>query len=378
MHPSNKKAVVALSGGVDSSVAAALLKRAEFNLQGVYMQLWQVRSSVVDSSAEKRALEVAKILDIPFRVLDLRKEFKKKVVDYFLAEYGVGRTPNPCVVCNREIKFGLMLEKAKELGADFLATGHYAFLRSFGASEGQARFSIFRAKDENKDQTYFLWKLTQKQLKHILFPLGEVESKQKVRDLAKKFGLPTTQVKESNDVCFLQAANLHEFLQQQIKTKRGKIRTIDGDIVGEHKGLCFYTIGQRKGINIAGLTAEARRAKAGLPWFAVEKDIKKNTLIVSQNEKDLLRKELTAQEVNWISGIEPKFPLKVKAKIRYASELSTAVVKEKIGPRKYRIIFAKSQRAITPGQSVVFYSPAAVRGTKAGESDELLGGGIIN
>ncbi|MDO8524302.1 MAG: tRNA 2-thiouridine(34) synthase MnmA [bacterium] len=346
----NKKVGVALSGGVDSSVACALLKKQGFEVVGFFMNLWIAQGGCCSIEDQERARKVAEILKIPFYVVNFSDSFKKGVVEYFLAEIKKGKTPNPCVVCNKEIKFGLLLEKAQALGCDYLATGHYAKTK-----DGK----LFRAKNLEKDQTYFLWKLGQKELAKILFPLGEIESKQKVRELAKKFGLPTYKTPESNDVCFLAQTNLQQFLTQITATglpQAGKIVDMGGNALGQHKGLWFYTIGQRKGIELSGG-----------PYFVVEKDIKKNILVVSKNENDLLKKELVAQEVNWASGVTPTVPLKVLAKVRYGTEPASAIIKEKLGPKKYKVVFTKSQRAITPGQSVVFY----------GKGNELLGGGII-
>ena len=299
-----KKVVVAMSGGVDSSVSAALLKRAGFNVEGVFLKLCR---SPKFAEAAKKAKKVVQTLKIPFRVLDLQKQFKKKIIDYFSKEYQAGKTPNPCVVCNKEIKFGFLLR----LGADFVATGHYARLR-----EGK----LLMAKDKNKDQSYFLWKLSQKQLKHILFPVGNY-TKPEVRKLAKKFKLPVFDSPESQDICF----NLPSRMK-------------------------FYTVGQRKGIGLSGG-----------PFWVLGRDSKKN-LILTKNEKDLYKKELFFKNANWLSGKSPKFPLKVKAKIRYRSKLALATVYQ-----NHKVIFGQPQRAITSGQSVVFY-----------QGEALLGGGIID
>ncbi len=298
-----KKVICAMSGGVDSSVSAALLKRAGFNVEGVFLKLYDSQNF---KEGEKRARRIAGILKIPLRVLDLRKEFKEKIIDYFLKEYQAGRTPNPCVVCNKEIKFDVLFG----LKADLVATGHYA--RAF-------RGKLLQAKDKNKDQSYFLWRLTSKQLKRVLFPVGQY-TKDEVRDFTKKFRLPMFEKAGSQDICFKIPA-----------------------------GVKFYTIGQRKGIGLPGG-----------PFWVLGRDAEKN-LILTKNEKDLFKKELTFKKANWIAGRPLKFPLKVKAKIRYRSKSAPAVVH-----KNNKVVFSRPQRAITPGQSVVFY-----------KGEEVLGGGII-
>jgi tRNA-specific 2-thiouridylase len=318
--------------------------------------------------AKERAKKIAKILKIPFYVFNLKKEFKKKIIDYFLKEYKAGNTPNPCVLCNKEIKFGLILEKALSLGADFVATGHYA--RKIQNSKFKMQnenskckiFKLLRAKDKDKDQSYFLWMLNQEQLKRILFPIGNY-TKEEVKNFARKFKLPLLKVKKSVEICFIEKT-INDFLRKYLKEKPGKIVDTQGKVLGEHRGLWFYTIGQRKGIGLSGG-----------PWWVVDKDLKKNLLIVTKTEKDLLKKELFCKDVNWISGKEPKLPLEAKAKIRYKTDFvkvaihstfahlrKCANIKNKI----YKVIFKKPQRAITPGQSVVFY-----------KGEEILGGGII-
>ncbi|MFH1575696.1 MAG: tRNA 2-thiouridine(34) synthase MnmA [Candidatus Nealsonbacteria bacterium] len=296
-----KKVIVAMSGGVDSSVAAALLRKQGFQVTGVFMKL-----NNVSGDALSRAENVARILKIPFLVLDLMKEFKKEVIDYFLKEYEHGRTPNPCVICNKEIKFNCLFK----LKADFFATGHYAKIKN-----GR----LFMAKDKLKDQSYFLWKLNQNQLKRVLFPIGDY-TKPEVRKLAKKFKLPVAETPESQDICF----NIPPHIK-------------------------FYTIGQRKGLGLSGG-----------PFWVLGRDKKKN-LILTKNEKDLFKKELRFRNASWLSGKPPKLPAKIKAKIRSRSELASAAVYE-----DNRVIFAKPQRAITPGQSIVFYNRR-----------ELIGGGVI-
>jgi len=320
--------------------------------------------------AEVRARKVAKILKIPFYVLNFEKEFKKRIVDYFLEENKLGLTPNPCVVCNKEIKFGLLLEKALFLDADYVATGHYARIK-----KDKTGIHLLRARDKNKDQSYFLWKLNQEQLKRILFPIGNYTRKE-VENLAKKFKLPVLKARKSVEICFIQTTT-NDFFRKHLKEKPGKIICltpgVKQKVVGEHKGLWFYTIGQRKGIGLPGG-----------PYWVLDKNIKENLLIVTKNERDLLKKELICKNVNWIrapsdhsvldraqkicalvSGKQPKLPLKIKAKIRYRHQLAPATI-IRLRSKVYSLKFKVAQRAITPGQSVVFY-----------KGQELLGGGII-
>ena len=382
------KVVCAMSGGLDSSVAAALLKRAGFSVVGVFMKFWSepekdgligVSNRCCSPEAEIRVRKVAKILKIPFYVFNFEKEFKKRIVDYFLEEYKKGVTPNPCVVCNKEIKFGLLLEKALALDADFIATGHYALKHEVKSQKSKVKsYKLLRAKDKEKDQSYFLWMLNQKQLSRILFPIGDYTRKE-VENLARKFKLPVLKAKKSVEICFVKTT-INDFLRKHLEEKPGKIICltpgVKQKVVGEHKGLWFYTIGQRKGIGLPGG-----------PYYVLDKDLKKNILIVTKNEKDLFKKELIAKNVNWISGKEPKLPLKIKAKIRYRHLASPATIYHPEGKPSasygaglksniYHLKFEKSQRAITPGQSIVFYLPTET-GAKAGKGQEVLGGGII-
>jgi len=361
------KVLVLMSGGIDSSVSAALLKREGFALRqaqgtpelsrgveviGAFMKLANLPRF---KEAEKRAKRVAKILKIPFYVFDLKKEFKKRIIDYFLEGYKKGITPNPCVVCNKEIKFGLLLEKALSLGADYVATGHYARIKKSAIRNSQSViYKLLRAKDKEKDQSYFLWMLNQDQLKRILFPIGNLTRKE-VENLAKKFKLPVLRAKKSVEICFIEKT-INDFLRKHLGEKKGKIVDKEGKVLGEHKGLWFYTIGQRKRIGLSGG-----------PYFVLDKDVKKNLLIVTKNEKDLYEKELICKNINWISGKEPKLPLKVKAKIRYRQNLASAVIIKNLQSTIYNLQFSRPQRAITPGQSVVFY-----------KREEVLGGGIIS
>ena len=354
------RVVCAMSGGLDSSVAALLLKRAGFDVIGVFMKFWVApeKDGLIGAwnrccspEAEIRARKVAKILKIPFYVFNFEEEFKKRVVDYFLRGYKEGITPNPCVVCNKEIKFGLLLEKALALDADYIATGHYAKVKKI-----KDEFHLLRGKDKNKDQSYFLWMLNQNQLKRILFPIGDY-TRTEVENLAKKFKLTfLLNIPKSVEICFIQTT-INDFLRKYLKQKPGKIIDINGKIIGEHEGLWFYTIGQRKGLKLPGG-----------PFYVLDKDLKNNNLIVTKNERDLYKKELICKNVNWISGKTPKLPLKIKAKIRYRHQLALATIVEELEELKtYKLIFNKPQFAITPGQSVVFY-----------KGNEVLGGGVIS
>ena len=351
-----KKVICAMSGGIDSSVTAALLKKAGFDVVGVFMKFWTEPTDLLaekwnrccSPESETRARKVAGIFKIPFYVFNFEKEFKKKIVDYFLKEYKTNVTPNPCVVCNKEIKFGLLLEKALELSAGLVATGHYARL----VEDSLQQLKLLKGRDKEKDQSYFLWQLSQRQLKHILFPVGNY-TKKEVRALAKGFNLPVLDRKESQEICFI-PDTVNDFLSRHLRSKSGKITDKKSKVLGNHYGLHFYTIGQRKGIGLSGG-----------PYYVLDKDLKKNILVVTKSEKDLSKKELTAKNVNWVSGKEPKFPLKVKVRIRYRHKEKPAVIKKSAG-ETVKIALTKAQRAITPGQSVVFY-----------RGQELLGGGII-
>lgn len=343
MIKKNLKVMVAMSGGVDSSISAALLKEAGFDVIGVFMKFWAGDDS--NKEPEKRARKVADILKIPFHVIDFKKEFKNHVVDYFLLNYRNGITPNPCVVCNKKIKFGLLLKKAKNFGADFIATGHYVRLKKQGSE-----LNLIKAKDKEKDQSYFLWKLNQNQLKHILFPVGGYR-KSEVRKMTKDFKLPVFDIAESQEACFIPKTTT-EFLKKYLKIKLGRIINVEGKVLGEHQGLWFYTIGQRRGIKLP----------KG-PFYVVGKDKKRNFLIVSKNKKDLYQNQALLKEVNWIVK-KPKLPLGIKAKIRYRQKLAKAKI-AKI-KNKYVLIFDKPQKAVTPGQSAVFY-----------DRNKVLGGGVI-
>ncbi len=354
------KVFVAMSGGVDSSVAALLLKQKNYDVVGVYMKGWSLTGCAEDDATDAR--RVAGVLNIPFYVFDFEKEFKKSVVDYMVSGYASGVTPNPDVMCNREIKFGLFLKKALQLGADYVATGHYVRL-----IKNNNFTSIAAAKDVNKDQSYFLWTLTQEQLKHCLFPIGEY-TKPQVRTLAKKYKLPTAEKPDSQGVCFVGEIDVAGFLKEKLGKNPGPIKTMEGKIVGTHDGAIFYTIGQRKGIGIKG----SLPGEQGKVYYVAAKDIDSNTLWVAEGEsKNLFAKELVIKDINWISGNASKLPLKCLARIRYRQPLQKAELQNipnaNDRSQLVQMIFDIPQRAITPGQSAVFYNKAGT----------MLGGGVI-
>ncbi len=374
----NKKVFVAMSGGVDSSVAALLLKKEGYDVVGVFMKNWGEPLGEGERCQwerdQKDAREVAAVLKIPFYTFDFEKDYKKKVADYMLAEYKKGRTPNPDVMCNKEIKFGLFLGRALKLGADFVATGHYVKLKSKN-EKGKIKIQLFQAKDKNKDQSYFLWTLTQKQLKYCLFPIGDY-LKPEVREIAKKAWLPTAEKKDSQGVCFVGKFDFAEFLKKKIKPKKGKIIDIDsGEIIGEHDGVYYYTIGQRHGI---GLKGGLGKGGENSPYFVCGKDIKKNILYAAAGENNpaLYKKEIKLLGVSFINpnhfSNSREWFLPVSARVRYRQPLQKAslfeIKNKKSNLKNFKVVFEKPQRAIAPGQSAVFYL----------KSGETLGGGIIS
>ena len=346
-----------MSGGVDSSVAAAILLEQGYEVIGLFMQNWEeeddngVCTAVTDYEDVKR---VCNKLKIPYYTVNFAKEYWDRVFKYFLDEYEKGRTPNPDVLCNREIKFGPFLDHAKELGADYIATGHYAKVER---KDGKTHLK--KALDINKDQTYFLNQLSQKQLEMVLFPLGDM-CKPKVREIAEKYGLSTAEKKDSTGICFIGERRFREFLKNYIPCKKGDIVDKDGKKVGEHEGVMYYTLGQRRGLNIGG-TKDGN----GDRWFIIDKDIKDNKLIVSQGEgEELFSSGLVSYKVNWIPEEPKEKVFECYAKFRYRQPDQ----KVKVTIEKDRVVvdFVEKQRAVTPGQYVVFYT----------ETD-CLGGGVI-
>jgi len=353
---SNKKkqlVFVGLSGGVDSAVAAYLLKK-DYDVVGVFMKCWDDEEHPIGcgwQKDEEDARQVASLLEIPFYSWDFTKEYKEKVIDYFISGYKAGITPNPDIECNREIKFKMFLNRALKMGASFVATGHYVRV-----IEINGEYKLLKSIDGNKDQSYFLWTLEQKQLKHCLFPIGGYK-KPEIRKIARRIDLPVKDKPDSQGICFMGKVNVEEFLKQNIKSKPGRVITSEGEIIGEHEGLETYTIGQRRGIKIGG----------GIPYFVIGKDFKKNELIVAKGRRNkaLFGSELVARDLSWVSGKEPKLPLDCQTKIRYRQPDQECKVVQS-GKDKLIVTFKEDQRAITPGQSIVFY-----------DKDELIGGGII-
>jgi tRNA-specific 2-thiouridylase len=351
-----QKVVVAMSGGVDSSVAAALLKEQGYDVTGMMLRLWSEpgkedtnRCCTPDSMAQAR--RVAGILDIPFYVIDAKDVFRETVVEYFLSGYARGETPNPCLICNRQIRWTFLLNHALALGAEFMATGHYVRIRD---SENGNR-ELLRAVDHSKDQSYVLHVLKQEQLKHALFPVGDYP-KPEIRAIAEKFGLPTASRKDSQDLCFLAGEDYRNFLQRnaaEILTP-GEIVTPDGNVIGQHNGLANYTIGQRKGLNV----------QSAVPLYVMSKSASNNTLIVATQEQ-LGISDLTVRDVNWTSGNPPQESFYADVKIRYtAKEVKAWVTVE--NENQVSIKFDAPVRDATAGQAAVFY-----------QDEVLIGGGII-
>jgi len=350
------KVVVAMSGGVDSSVAAALLKEQGYDVIGMMLRLWSEpgkedsnRCCTPDSMAQAR--RVAAKLEIPFYVIDAKNVFRETVVQYFLDGYARGETPNPCLICNRQIRWTFLLEHALALEADYMATGHYA--RAQKAEDG--RMNLLRAIDRSKDQSYVLHVLDQDKLRRALFPVGDYP-KTKIRAIAEKFGLPTASRKDSQDLCFLAGEDYRNFLQRNAREmlRPGEILTRNGKAVGMHTGLANYTIGQRKGLGLA----------SPVPFYVLGKDSSTNSLIVGTQE-ELGSCELAARDVNWLVGEAPTEPFRAEVKIRYTAKEAEALVTPLDGDRA-RVRFDVPQRDITAGQAAVFF-----------QGDLLLGGGII-
>ena len=352
-----KTVVVGMSGGVDSSVAALLLKQQGYNVIGLFMNNWEEKDECGACTGEEDFADVRRVanaIGVPYYSVNFAKEYMDRVFSYFLAEYKAGRTPNPDVLCNREIKFKDFKDYAMRLGADYIATGHYCDI----LHDGDVHY-LLKAKDQSKDQTYFLNQLSQKQLGNVLFPLGKLDKKE-VRRIAEENGLATAEKKDSTGICFIGERNFRNFLQTYIPNKKGKIMTYDGKVLGEHLGLMYYTIGQRRGLGIGGQAGDD-----GSRWFVIEKDLQNNILYVAHGSEDkLYSKGLEMKECNWIPRVPDKKEFECTAKFRYRQPEQKCTVR--ILEDKIQVDFAERQRAITEGQFAVFY-----------DGDKCIGGGVI-
>ncbi|HCC05924.1 TPA: tRNA 2-thiouridine(34) synthase MnmA [Candidatus Nomurabacteria bacterium] len=379
---SKRKVFVGMSGGVDSSVSAALLKQQGYDVTGVFIKVWQPDFIECTWKQDRLdAMRVVSVLDIPFITLDLEKEYKEGVIDYMISEYRSGRTPNPDVMCNREVKFGAFLKWAMAQGADHIATGHYSqacvipvkagiqvnivaskFLELDSRFHGNdnSSYSLKKSKDENKDQTYFLWTLTQEQLSKIIFPIGEME-KSHVRELAREFNLPVSEKKDSQGLCFVGTIDVKTLLKNYIKEKRGDVKNESGDVIGSHDGVTFFTIGERHGFNITKKTIEDK------PYFVIAKNFEENTLIVSNNpphEKD--GNIISLEKINWTKEIKKGEVYEARA--RYRAPLAKVEV---INEKEMKVVggdppAGEAGLTATPGQSLVLY-----------DGELCIGGGII-
>jgi len=379
---------VGMSGGVDSSVAALLLKKQGYDVVGIFMRCYNVDGCAEQDAEDAR--RVAEHIGIPFYTWDFEKEYKKRVVEYMVKGYRAGLTPNPDVECNREIKFGLFFKKALTMGAEYVATGHYVRRRATSV-KGQKTFKLLQAKDKNKDQSYFLWTLTQDQLRHCLFPIGEY-IKPEVRVIARRARLPTAEKKDSQGICFLGKVTLADFLKQYIKEEPGTILTTDGRVIGKHRGAYFYTIGQRHGLDLSGKHRALGIKGRGetKPHYVVGKDITTNTVVVAEGSDNLalFQKKVSLNGIRFISkkSAMPK-KISVMARVRYRQPLSQAILLLD-SREKGVLVFKQPQKFVAPGQSAVFYKPRrGFSSNKASTFDkstvdksedmEMLGGGVI-
>lgn len=355
-----QRVIVGLSGGVDSSVTALLLKKQGYQVEGLFMKNWEEDDTEDYCSASTDIADAQAICDklaIPLYTINFAAEYWNRVFTHFLAEYQLGRTPNPDILCNREIKFKTFLNYALQCGADFIATGHYA-----GRSYKNNRYQLLKCVDKNKDQTYFLYTLGQKPLSKTLFPLANL-TKSEVRQIADQAGFTNSTKKDSTGICFIGERKFKHFLQTYLPAQPGNIETLTGEILGKHDGLMYYTLGQRQGLGIGG-----QKAKEGSPWYVADKQLARNTLIVVQghNHPKLFAPALVCTQLHWIDDCPPTCSLYCTAKTRYR-QLETACLIKPFNNDKYQVEFETPQRAITPGQSVVFY-----------QDQTCLGGGIID
>ena len=356
------RVVVGMSGGVDSSVTALLLKEQGYDVVGVFMKNWDDTDDMGVCTATEDYKDVAKVanqIGVPYYSVNFEKEYWDRVFEYFLAEYRLGRTPNPDVMCNKEIKFKAFLDYAMQLGADYVATGHYAQV----THDEDGTVHMLRGVDNNKDQTYFLSQLSQEQLAKTMFPLGHME-KSEVREIAEKANLATAKKKDSTGVCFIGEKNFKEFLGKYLPAQPGKMVTLDGQVKGDHAGLMYYTIGQRQGLGIGGGQGESSE-----PWFVVGKELATNTLLVGQgfHHEHLYATSLEASDIHFTTNEKKETEFTCTAKFRYRQQDTEVKVILNDDQTKATVIFSEPVRAITPGQAVVFY-----------QGDECLGGGLID
>jgi len=354
-----EKIVLGMSGGVDSSVAAFLLQNKGFEVHGIFMKNWDDKNAICNAEDDYAdALNVCNQLNISLKKINYTKEYKKRVFNQFLEDHKNGLTPNPDVLCNKEIKFEVFQKYAKDLKAKKIATGHYANRKKVDSIH-----YLQKANDLSKDQSYFLYQLGQKELENTIFPLGDILKKD-VRKIAKENGLINHNKKDSTGICFIGERKYNDFVGQYLKTNKGDIISTDGEKLGKHNGHIYFTIGQRKGLGIG-----ARFTSEDKPWYVVKKDIKKNIVFVAQGEDNpaLFSKQVIAKNVNWISKMPKKYPIKLYAKVRYRDNdkiCSVFYLKENL----YLVKFESEQKAITPGQSIVFYDKSGI----------CYGGGIIS
>ena len=356
--PENLRVIVGMSGGVDSSVSALLLMEQGYQVEGLFMKNWEEDDGTEYCTAKEDLADAQAVCDkigIPLHTANFAAEYWDNVFEHFLAEYKAGRTPNPDILCNREIKFKAFLDYALTLGADLIATGHYVRRR-----DSHGRSELLKGLDPNKDQSYFLHAVGGAQLSRTLFPVGELE-KPEVRIIAERHGLATAKKKDSTGICFIGERRFSDFLKQYLPAQPGDIETVDGQVIGRHHGLMYHTIGQRQGLGIGGL-----KDAGDDPWYVLAKDLTRNTLIVGQgNDHPLLfSRALLASDIYWVNPIELSGPKRLSAKVRYRqTDQACTLERTEMG---YRVVFDEPQRAVTPGQSVVLY-----------DGDVCLGGGVI-
>jgi tRNA-specific 2-thiouridylase len=359
-HTADKHyAIVGISGGVDSSVAALRLLEQGYHVEGLFMKNWEQDDDEDYCAAAEDLQDAQQVCDqlgIKLHSVNFADQYWDRVFEHFLQEYAAGRTPNPDILCNKEIKFRAFLDYALQLGADFIATGHYV-----RKAESNGEFQLLKGLDDNKDQSYFLYTLNQQQLKHSLFPVGDIE-KSEVRKIAQQAGFVTHNKKDSTGICFIGERKFRDFLQRFLPAQPGEIRTLDGQLVGRHQGLMYYTLGQRKGLGVGGVKNASEE-----PWFSVKKDLQNNILYVAQGEHpSLYHTHLSASQLSWCNETTPTLPFSCMAKVRYRQPDQACTILS-IENGQAEIEFTEAQRAITPGQSIVFY-----------QAEVCLGGGVID